>query len=302
MKRDPIQRILCAIDFSEFSVMAYEYASSLAPHYGARLYVQHVLESWQYPSACFVASADEYDRFCKNLKTAGCDHLHSLVKDHSLAGLTPECVIQDGPAADCIVSCARNEAVNLIVVGTHGIRGFDRAILGSVTEKVLRKARCSVLAVHHTSPDPSMSEAHERGLQLRKVLFCTDFSEYSNRAFDYALSVATAYDASLTVLHVVDGMSRLHGEENASRAYEVLRKLIASQSQPGCRITATVRVGRPYREISLLASEMNTDLVIMAVRGRNALDTAIFGSTTYRVLCLGSCPVLAVHPEDIPAD
>jgi nucleotide-binding universal stress UspA family protein len=56
-----------------------------------------------------------------------------------------------------------------------------------------------------------------------------------------------------------------------------------------------VRIGRAYKEIIQLACEKDADLVIMAVRGRNALDLAVFGSTTYRVIQLGTCPVLAVH-------
>ncbi len=56
-----------------------------------------------------------------------------------------------------------------------------------------------------------------------------------------------------------------------------------------------VRVGKPYQQIMRFALESQTDLMIMGVRGHGALDTAIFGSTVYRVIQLGSCPVLAVH-------
>jgi nucleotide-binding universal stress UspA family protein len=56
-----------------------------------------------------------------------------------------------------------------------------------------------------------------------------------------------------------------------------------------------VRIGKPYQEIIEVASETQTDLAIMGVRGRSSLDSALFGSTTYRVIQLGPCPVLAVH-------
>ena len=56
-----------------------------------------------------------------------------------------------------------------------------------------------------------------------------------------------------------------------------------------------VRIGKPYQQIIQLALEAQSDLVIMGVRGRGALDVALFGSTTYRVIQLGPCPVLAVH-------
>ncbi|PSH05576.1 MAG: hypothetical protein CXZ00_00025 [Acidobacteria bacterium] len=56
-----------------------------------------------------------------------------------------------------------------------------------------------------------------------------------------------------------------------------------------------VRVGKPYVQIIEFALEAQADMVIMGVRGRDALDTALFGSTVYRVIQLGPCPVLAVH-------
>ena len=56
-----------------------------------------------------------------------------------------------------------------------------------------------------------------------------------------------------------------------------------------------VRIGRAYELIVQYASEIQADLLLMAVRGRNALDLAVFGATTYRAIQLGSCSVLAVH-------
>jgi nucleotide-binding universal stress UspA family protein len=61
------------------------------------------------------------------------------------------------------------------------------------------------------------------------------------------------------------------------------------------KIKTAVRVGKPYQQIIQLAVEAQIDMVAMGVRGRGALDLAVFGSTTYRVLQLGPCPVLAVH-------
>jgi nucleotide-binding universal stress UspA family protein len=56
-----------------------------------------------------------------------------------------------------------------------------------------------------------------------------------------------------------------------------------------------VRIGKPYQQIMDVAKEAQTDLVIMGVRGRSSLSSALFGSTTYRVIQLGPCPVLVVE-------
>jgi nucleotide-binding universal stress UspA family protein len=84
-------------------------------------------------------------------------------------------------------------------------------------------------------------------------------------------------------------------EETIAAATEQLDKLIPPELRKTRKIKTAVRIGKPYREIIQLALEAQTDLVTMGVRGRGALDLAVFGSTTYRVMQLGSCPVLAVH-------
>lgn len=61
------------------------------------------------------------------------------------------------------------------------------------------------------------------------------------------------------------------------------------------KVKTPVRIGKPYQQIIQLALETRADMVATGVRGRGALDLAVFGSTTYRVMQLGPCPVLAVH-------
>ena len=78
-------------------------------------------------------------------------------------------------------------------------------------------------------------------------------------------------------------------------AAERLDELIPPEGRKTLKIKTAVRIGKPYVQIIQLALETQIDLVTMGVRGRGALDVAVFGSTTYRVMQLGSCPVLAVH-------
>lgn len=291
MERAPIDRILCPVDFSKYSEQAYAYACSLAQRYGAKLYVQHVVEMWRHPSASFAAAADLYMQFCADLTDEGKAHLQRFVGAHSPMGFFPDCVIGEGMAMDSILGFAQQEDVDLIVMGTHGVRGFDRLILGSVTEKVLRRARCSVLAVHRSSWQPTLERTG-----LREVLFCTDFSPAANGALGTALSVAAEYEARLTLVHVLDGMARLHRAENTAKAQEELDRLLPESVRRERNIDTAVRAGRACREIGQLAAERHADLVIMGVRGSHALDDTMFGSTTYRVVQMGQCPVLAVHP------
>ena len=99
---------------------------------------------------------------------------------------------------EAMVWRARTTLADLIVIGTHGRSGFERLMLGSVAEKVLRKAACPVLTVPAHAPDAVPREAGS----VRRILCPVDFSSSSEDALEYALaSLAQEAHARLTVLH-----------------------------------------------------------------------------------------------------
>ena len=288
-----IERILCPVDFSEASVKAYRYAQSIAGHYRAKLVVQHVVELWQHPSGDWAVSPDLFEGFRQTLISNAEAELQQFVK--TSGGLQPECIVQESMAADAILSFARGRAISLIVMGTHGRRGFDHLMLGSVTERVLRHASCPVLTVRRTAPGSGTQGATDDPVPIRRILCCVDFSAHSRRALEYALSAGDAYDAEVTVLHVLDHEpdSADVGKETAA-AMENLEKLFPPAAPRSTKTHLEVRLGKAYQAILKFASEMQADLVVTGVRGRNSMDLEVFGSTTYRVIQLGPGPVLTV--------
>jgi nucleotide-binding universal stress UspA family protein len=288
-----IERILCPLDFSEASVKAYRYAQSIAGHYRAKLIVQHVVELWQHPSGDWAVSPDLFENFRQTLISNAEADLQQFVKKSG--GLSPECIVQESMAADAILSFARGRAISLIVMGTHGRRGFDRLMLGSVTERVLRHASCPVLTVRRTAPDSGTQAATDEPVPIRRILCCVDFSAHSQRALDYALSAADAYDAEVDVLHVLDNISDSAdvGKETAA-AMENLEKLFPPAVPRATKTHLDVRLGKAYQEILKFASDVQADLIVTGVWGRNSLDLEVFGSTTYRVIQLSPGPVLTV--------
>jgi nucleotide-binding universal stress UspA family protein len=289
--------ILCPIDFSEFSARAYDHALSLAEHYQAKLVAQHVVELWRYPSADFAASAELYEEFRHSLRESRKKQLQEFVKNHTHDEIQTELVVHQGMAPDSILSFAQAQKTDVIVMGTHGRRGYDRLMLGSVTDRVMRRAPCPILAVSKPSHD-SVAAGKERNhvQHLSRILCCVDFSGNSERALNYAISATAEYDAELTLLHVLEGSpSAAKTEKAIAAATERLDRLISPAERKTLKIKTAVRIGKPYSQIIQLTMEAQIDLVTMGVRGRGALDVAMFGSTTYRVMQLGPCPVLAVH-------
>ena len=290
-----MERILCPMDFSEFSAKSYEYAYSLAHHYGSKLYLEHVVQplAMAYPYYSF---PDSLSQIYWGLTEDAEAQLKGVVKNHSWNGIHPEMVVKEGFPTDAILTFAEANHVNLIVMGTHGRRGIDHMTMGSVTERVLRKARCPVLVVRKPAHDFVKPADKQEQVRLKKILFCTDFSEHSERALQYALSLAMEYNAELTTLHVLENVpATLDIQGETTRICRALERPVPEDAKNWCKVKAEVRIGKPYEEINKFATETQADLVIMGVRGRNAVDLALFGSTTYRVIQLGPCPVLAVH-------
>lgn len=286
-----IQSILCPIDFSEFSVHAFEYGESLACHYKARLLLRHVLYSMK-PFDWWSIYPESYEERCQKVRDEAERKLRQFAKQHARTEVQPKYRVQDGSATDLILSLAEAEAVNLIVMGTHGLRGVDRLMLGSVTERVLRRSRCPVLAVRKPPHHLENTTHNAEPLHLKRILVCIDFSEHARHAFGYALSMANEYDAELRLLHVFEHRP---SSTDLAKALKQLDQVIAAQEPVPHVIESVVRVGKPYQQIIQFAVEQQADLVIMGVRGCGMFDSAVFGSTTYRVAQLGPCPVLAVH-------
>jgi len=290
-----IERILCPIDFSEYSTRASDYAYSLAMHYGSKLFFEHVVQplTAAYP---YYAFPDTVNQIYWNLGAVAEDRLREIIKDYSWNGVQPQFVVERGLVPESILDFSVREKVGLIVMGTHGRQGLDRLTMGSVTEKVLRKSRCPVLAVRKPGHDFVAPKDKAEPVHLKKIIYATDFSDTALRALDYALSLAMEYNSELTLLHVLEEMPGTGDLQSATgRALRQLENPIPQDAGNWCTIKPVVRLGKPYEEIIQLALESQADLIVMGVRGRNALDLSLFGSTTHRVLQLGSSPVLAVR-------
>jgi nucleotide-binding universal stress UspA family protein len=290
-----LKSILCPIDFSDFSGAAFQHALSLAEYYKARIVALHVVELWRYPFADYAAHEADYAKFSRAMSEGGEVQLQRFVKEHAAGVLKPEVIVHQGNSANDILSFAQEQNIEAIVMGTHGHRGFDRLVLGSTTDRVIRKAACPVLVVSNAS-SKDLSTVPEGRHRLSRILYCTDFSNNSEQARGYAISLAAEYGAELTFLHVAERVSDLaRAEATIAERTQELDKMVSEAERRSLNVKVAVRFGKPYEEIVQHATETRACLIIMTARGGDAVDRAVFGSTTYRVIQFGPCPVLAVH-------
>ena len=136
-----VDRILAAVDFSETSDKALDYALSLAKVFEAELVVLHILQE---PILYQAETSQSYrDAFERKMQS----NLDALLHRHTCEGVNVKTAMKPGAPFVEIVEFAEAEQCDLIVLGTHGHGPIHNMLLGSVAEKVVRKAKCPVLVV-----------------------------------------------------------------------------------------------------------------------------------------------------------
>ena len=301
-----IERILCPVDFSEASAHAIDQAVVIAGWYKARITALHVvlpsappLPGW--PASTDITARAEGDREQLRKETA------ARFSAAARAGIGLDVMIDVGRPARCILERAADLRADLIVIGTHGTSGFEHLVLGSVAEKVLRKAKCPVVTV------PPRAQAISR-LPFNRLLCAVDFSDSSLTALRSALSLAKESGAALTVLHVLEWpwdepppprLEELPAEQGLAlaeyrrycekSAMARLESLVPDSERPSRSTGPRLRNGKPYVQILDVAAEEQSDLIVLGVRGRQPLDTSLFGSTANQVVRHAKCPVLTLR-------
>src|SRR5262245_16519777 len=162
------KQILCPVDFSDSSNRSLDHAVALAQWYDATLTVLHVAPTFE-PMP--VRSELGYPIQIVNPLTR--DEVVAVMRNHLDVAGRPRDVIptaRDGDPSTTIIDEALTRKADLIVMGTHGRRGFKRLLLGSVTEAVLREAPCHVLTVASGAPDSKRGGAYK---QILSQLDCS---------------------------------------------------------------------------------------------------------------------------------
>ena len=140
-----IKKILCAIDFSEASAEVAQYAAMLGNCSGAQVLVLYVAPSLsQYVG--FHVPPSSIESIVKDIVDGAETSMQEFLAKN-FAGTNAKGEVVSGYAAEEILTAAEEEQVDMVVMGTHGRRGIDRIIFGSVAEKVVKSAKCPVLTV-----------------------------------------------------------------------------------------------------------------------------------------------------------
>lgn len=293
-----LKRILCPLDFSKCSKVAFENAVALARKAKAELHLFHAILMYEH---------DSYkpdDRLPDNLMSyeliedISKEKLGELVDQHQNDSLKMVAASARGfSAAEEILTYARDNQIDLIIMGTHGRTALSHLLLGSVAERIVRMAKCPVMTFRKDAKKINT---------FQRILVPIDFSDYSKLALQYGLELAHLFGSAVIIFHSIE--QQIHPafyaagktsifeidsdlKDRASAAMKQFREQIGRTEIP---TEYALAEGPAYQQIVEYAKRENCDLVVIATHGLRGLEHFLIGSTTEKVVRHSEVPVLTV--------
>lgn len=310
-----IETILVPTDFSGTAAEALAYARALADRTRGRIVLVTVIDK-QYLSGAadplLQGAGGVSTEWFSQLGDEASRRIENLVSELRASGLSAEGRITEGDPAEMIELAADELHADVIVMGTHSRTGVSRLLLGSVTDRVTRVARCPVLAVppHSYTDEAGVPKTDE---PFERILFATDFSSGADPALTTTRELATALRSEVILTHAWEPPEMAYGgypgaefpplpmpRKNIDKVQADLRfkleQLAKDIESLGVRARYELLDTRPDRGVVELADRLGASLIVVGTHGRRGLNRLILGSVASRILRQASIPVLVV-PE-----
>ncbi len=284
------ERILFPVDFSDRCNQATCWAGEVARSLGSDLYLLHVYEG--YDTLELGVSGRGYeddvfkslmDRRRKRLQEFGAQ-CFSGVKVHKL--------LRCGNAPEAIVSTAKEEGIDVVLMPTHGDGPFRRLLVGSVTLKVLHDSQCAVWTTAHTDTLPLKAPA-----QLRQILCAVDLSSESETLVNAAAKLGSIYGATVHLVHSVtkaeDHAHRECGKELDTLVAEAESELMGEGDWKRVCFETHVGAGQMTTALQSLARQLPADLIVVG-HGHARKHFGGFWSHLGTIIHESPCSVLSV--------
>lgn len=284
-------KLLCAIDFSEGSDVALRAAVRLATRFDAELVIAHALytpvftDDMPYPTAVIQQLRDQAVRGLESATREAAELGAKRVSSLLLNGM---------PWAEVIEHSRVDRNIDLVVVGTHGRTGIKRFLLGSVAERIVRNASCSVIALH--SENALTTFGH--------VLCPVDFSASSRHAAELATTLVEPSGRGVVLAHSVELPLAFAAEAGATSFLEDLEKrarrkldewAVDLRARTPAPITTRALLGSAAGQVLAALDEDRFDLAVLGSHGRTGITRLVLGSVAEKVVRHATCPVLVAR-------
>ena len=285
MKTFEIKKILVPTDFSETGMLAIEHAAYMAKLCKAHLYLLHVVESFEY-------AYSEYDpetivKDLDDIQNAAIDRLEKIAArlgtQHNIP-VTP--VINNGMAATGITDSVKDNKVDIIIMGTHGAKGFEEFIIGSNAHKVVNISPCPVITIQSSA----------KNLQFNHIVMPIDNSLHSRQKVDYVIKLASHYGSTIHMLGLEDSNEEMN-ESDVKKFKIKLDSVEAVLKQSGLPYTCKLVKGHNIAtEAMKYSEEINADLLVIMTDHESSLSGIFLGVLAKQIVNHSKIPVMSIKP------
>ncbi len=284
-------KIIWTTDFSENAEASLPFAEEIASRFDADLVLVHVLLDIPLFYASFIGDSSAYLSAIERARGEASADLENLARRLRNRGVAARVMLLEGSPYTEVTRFAETEGADLIVMGSRGLSGLERVILGSTAEKVIRNAPCPVLTVHKQPELP---------LKIRGILLLTDLSELSKVAFRPAFELAGNLGAKLTLLHIMEPGVPLGKDDEKALAEALVGVMDGLLKDTGEEFREDIeklvlKAGGAAEGVARFCEENPVDLIVMATHGRTGLRKTLLGSVAEKILRNVEIPVLTVR-------
>jgi nucleotide-binding universal stress UspA family protein len=284
-------RILAATGGSPWSEAAVAYATTLAAQLHAELRILTVLNiSGVYAMPDVMASSE---LLMESVEQQGQEILAHAATRAIETSVPHVAILKWGNVAETILQTATEEQCDLIVLGSRGLSGFKRLMLGSISNAVAAKAPCPVLVIKN--PPPAV-------LHWQRVLVATGGSPWSEAAVEHALALAYAQHMTVCVLYVEVRRGRRAERTTpmTSDGENVLALAEARAAAAHVSCATELAYGEVTKTILDTATTQQCDVIVLGSRGLTGFKRLMLGSTSNAVAATAPMPVLIVKRFLLP--
>jgi nucleotide-binding universal stress UspA family protein len=283
-------KLLFPTDGSDGAAAVFDHALDVAEAHDATVHVLNVADTTR------ESVTQVRGQVVDALERAGAETVRDAATRGSDRGVPTVTEVLQGEPYRTIVDYAETYDIDLVIMPTHGRRGLQRFLLGSTTERVVRRSEVPVLTVR---PDDDVTVRYP----YRTVLIPTDGSDPANAALDVGLDVADAAGAAVHLLSVVDVTSLgvdVRADIQVDTLEESATELVGTAAERASTagidpVTAVEFGGSIPRVIRSYVADHDVDLVVVGTHGRTGFDRYVLGSVAEALVRTAPVPVLTVR-------
>jgi len=295
-----VKNTLFATDFSAASEAALPYAAAICRHFGGTLHMVNVVSDagllMMTGGVDYVSMGTLYEDAMRETR----EKLDGI--GARLEGIAHRNYVRHGLVWKNLAALIEENSIDLIVLGTHGRTGLGHLLLGSVAEDILRHAPCPVLTVgpkvsgRAKLPPITGHDLAPVDLELRQIVFATNFAANAARAAQEAVALAEEFNARLSLMHVIEDYTQLGSRPGPIEdAVCRMRELIPARSALQYLPETVVEFGAPAERIVKIAAERDADMIVLGARPSDEIASTHLPSAAHHVIARAHCPVLTIR-------